>query len=98
MAPVFACLFELLLFIDLRCYSRIRQANSVAESVRGSNPDVIALKIDRKNVVVGGSGLDWYLLHSSSRVANQHLGFMSIESGTIDRPIGAVVVGQSLVG
>src|ERR1039457_2833928 len=72
--------------------------NAVAQAFGGRYPDVIALKVDSENVVMGWRALHRYLLDLASRIANQHLRLVRVERGTIDGPVSAVVISQPLVG
>src|SRR5581483_809902 len=83
---------------DLRDCYRFFLPNPVTQPVRGSDPEVVALKVDRENVVVRWSTLNRYVLNLAIPVAHHHLRRMGIECRPIHRPICAIVVSQSFIG
>src|ERR1035437_3902084 len=72
--------------------------NSVAQTLSGCNPDVVALEVDAENIVVcrRGGDRDWRYL--ALRVAHHHFRLAVFERGAIDGPVHAVIVSQPLVG
>src|SRR6202048_5191034 len=72
--------------------------DSMAQSLRGRNPDIVPLKIDAENVVVGRRSCDRYRGHLSLRIADRHLRLAGGERIAVDSPVGAVVIGQAPIG
>src|ERR1035441_2471019 len=72
--------------------------NSLAQPLGGCNPDVVALKVDAENIVVGRRGGDGDRRYLALRVAHRHLRLAVFERGAIDGPVHAVVVSQPLIG
>src|SRR6202048_5171234 len=71
--------------------------DSMAQSLRGRNPDIVPLKIDAENVVVGRRSCNRYFGHFPLRIADRHLRLAGGERIAVDSPVGAVVIGQSLI-
>src|SRR5579872_1013114 len=97
MAPELLLPFRFLASKNLCYRDRFFLANTVAQPLCGRGPYVVTLEIDAENIVVRGGRLNCDLLHIAFRVAYEHLWLMRVESGAIDRPVRAVVIGESLV-
>src|SRR5579863_10211098 len=69
----------------------------MTESFSGRDPDVVALKTHAQDVVMGGCALNRNSPHFTCCAAHEHLRFMGIERGTVDRPVRAVVVCETFV-
>jgi hypothetical protein len=73
-------------------------SNAVTKAFGSRHPYVITLEIDAQDVVMRRRRVHLDLAGFSGGVPHQHLRFAGVEIGPIHRPIGAVVVGQALVG
>src|SRR5258708_33682728 len=67
--------------------------NSMAQSLRGRNPDIVPLKINAENVVVGRRSCNRYGGQFSPRIADRHLRLVRGERIAVDSPVGGVVIG-----
>src|SRR5947207_3357829 len=90
--------FRLIAAKNLCECDRLPLTYGVTQSMRSGNPEVVALKINSENVVVRRSALHRDIPDASARVAHQHFRFMRVESRAVQRPVGSVVVSETLVG